>query len=152
MNDSLRIGRYKVEAEFDEKEFTTTRMNEMVDEAYIKSLDNNTDSDVRNPDKFFKKGIFGRNLINWLQTKIGFTNLPLFYDIHKDTTPLTMYHSELIIYNSSLTTSILKYDSRKVANILIPLFMDTDAFEWVGIKLTQHKGREVWLDLVSHYN
>ena len=33
VNDSLRIGRFKVEAEFDEKEFTTTRMNEMVDEA-----------------------------------------------------------------------------------------------------------------------
>ena len=78
---------------------------------------------------------------NWLQTKIEVTNLPLSYVIHKDTNPITMDHSELIIYNFSLTTVILKYNRRKVANILIPLVMDTDDFEWGGIKPTQRKGR-----------
>ena len=89
---------------------------------------------------------------NWLPTKRGVTNLSISYVIHKDNNPLTMHNSKLIIYNVSLTTAILKDDSRKVANILIPLVMDTDPYEWGGIKLTQSKGREVWLDLVSNYN
>ena len=48
----LRIGRVKAEADFDETEFTTTKINEMVDDAYIHYLVKNTDSDVRNPEKF----------------------------------------------------------------------------------------------------
>ena len=78
---------------------------------------------------------------NWLQTKRGVTNLPISYVINKDTNPLTMDHSEWIIYNVSLNTEILKDDSRKVANIIITLVMDTDAFEWGGINLTQIKER-----------
>ena len=89
---------------------------------------------------------------NWLQTKIGVTNLPLFYFICKDTTPLTMDHSEFIIYNASLTASVFKADSRKVKNILTPLVLYTDAFEWVGRKFSQSKGKEECIDLVSHYN
>ena len=73
---------------------------------------------------------------NWLQTKIEVTNLHLSYVIHKDTNPITMDHSKLIIYNVSLNTPILKDYRRKVANILIPLVMDTDDFEWGGINLT----------------
>ena len=85
--------------------------------------------------------MFGRK-----QWEIGYRlneELPtsLYPVIHKDTNPLTMDHSELIIYNASLNTSILKDDSRKVANIIIPLVMDTDAFEWGGIKITQIKER-----------
>ena len=115
-------------------------------EAYILYLDNNTDSDVRNTEKFsFKKWyIWEGKVRNWLQTKRGVTNPPLSYVIHKDTNPLTMDHSELIIYNVSLTTVILKDDSRKVSNILILLVIDAYAFEWGGIKLAQSKGREVW--------
>ena len=89
---------------------------------------------------------------NWLNTKILVTKLPLFYVIRKDTTPLTMDHSKLIIYNVSLTTAALKYGSRKVANLLTPLVLDTDSFECGDIKFTHTKGREVWLDFVSHYN
>ena len=66
---------------------------------------------------------------NWIETKIGVTNLPLSYIMRKDTTPITMYHSELIIYNASFTTAIFKADSRNVTNILTPLIMDTYAFE-----------------------
>ena len=43
---SLRIGRVKLEADFDETEFTTIKMTEMVDEAYIRYVDWNTNSDV----------------------------------------------------------------------------------------------------------
>ena len=63
-----------------------------------------------------------------------------------------MHHSKLIIYDESLNTAIFKADSRKVANILRPIVLDTDAFEWGGINLTQNKVIKVWLDLVSHYN
>ena len=142
----------KVEADFDETEFTTTKMTEMFDEAYIHYLDNNTNSDVRNPEKFsFKKrDIWEEAVRNFLQTKIGVTNLPISYAINKDTNPLTMDNSELIIYNVSLNTEILKDEIRKVANILIHLSMNTDAFEWNGINITQSKRREVCLDLVSH--
>ena len=78
---------------------------------------------------------------NWLQTKIGVTNLPLYYVIRKDTTPLAIDHSKLIIYNASLTTSIFKANSRMVENLLTPLGMDTYAFEWSGRKFTQIKRR-----------
>ena len=91
-------------------------------------------------------------MINWLQTKRGVTNLSLSYSIHKDTIPLTMDNSELIIYNVIFTTIILKDYIRKVANILIPIVVDTDTFEWGGINITQIKGRESWINLVSHYN
>ena len=142
----------KVEADFDETEFTTTKMTEMFDEAYIHYLDNNTNSDVRNPEKFSlkKRDIWEEAVRNFLQTKIGVTNLPISYAINKDTNPLTMDNSELIIYNVSLNTEILKDEIRKVANILIHLAMNTDAFEWNGINITQSKRREVCLDLVSH--
>ena len=50
-----------------------------------------------------------------------------------------MHHSKLIIYDESLNTAIFKADSRKVANILRPIVLDTDAFEWGGINLTQNK-------------
>ena len=63
-----------------------------------------------------------------------------------------MNHSELIIYNSSLTTDVFKPDSRKVANILAPIVLGTYAFEWVGTKFTYINGREIWLDLVSYYH
>ena len=36
VNDLLRIGRVKSEADFDDTEFTTIKMTEMADEAYIK--------------------------------------------------------------------------------------------------------------------
>ena len=88
----------------------------------------------------------------FLQTERGVTNLPLSYVIFKDTTPLTMDRSELIIYNASLNTSVLKADTRKATNLLKHLVLDTDAFEWGGGNFTQSKGREAWLDLVSHYN
>ena len=78
---------------------------------------------------------------NWLQNKILVTNAPLSYVIYKDNTPLTMDQSELIIYNSSLTTSVFKDDTRKVENILTHLVMDTDAFEWGGRKFTQSKDK-----------
>ena len=51
-----------------------------------------------------------------------------------------MDHCELILYNASLTTDILKNDIRKVANILTPLVMNTDAFEWCGRNFTWING------------
>ena len=61
LNESLPIVRVKVEADFDNTMFTTTNMTEMVYESYIHYLDNNTNSDVRNPEKSSKtNGIFGR--------------------------------------------------------------------------------------------
>ena len=66
--------------------------------------------------------------------------------------PLTIDHSELIIYNTSLITDIFKADSRKVENILTPFVLDNYAFEWGGRKFDQGKGKEGYLDLVSHYN
>ena len=80
--------------------------------------------------------MFGRK-----QWEIGYRlneELPtsLYPVIHKDTNPLTMDHSELIIYSTSLTTDIFKSDISKVANILTYLAMDTDAFERDGIKFT----------------
>ena len=41
---------------------------------------------------------------------------------------------------------------RNFENLLTPLVLDTDAFEWVGQKISQNKGREGWLDLVIRYN
>ena len=52
VNDSLCILRVKVEADFDKNECTNTNITEKVDEAYIQYLDNNTNSDVGNPEKF----------------------------------------------------------------------------------------------------
>ena len=69
-------------------------------------------------------------------------NLPLSYVIRKDTTPLTVDHSELIIYNASLTTDVFKDDRRKVEDIITPLVLDTDSFEWGDRKVTQSKGRK----------
>ena len=63
-----------------------------------------------------------------------------------------MDNSELIIYNTSLTTDVLKADSRKVENILTTLVMDDDAFERNDRKFKQSKGREGWLDLMINYN
>ena len=154
VNVSLRIRRVKFEAEFDETEFTTILMTNMVDEDYVHYLDCKTNSYVITTGKFSynKWGILEETVINWLQAKRGFTNLPLSYVIRKDNNPLTMYQSELIIYNDSLTTAVLKSDIRKVANILTHIVLDNDAFEWGGRKFTQSKGREGWLDLMSHYN
>ena len=84
------------------------------------------------------------------ETKRGVTNLPLSYVIFKDTTPLTMDRSELIIYNASLNTAVLKADTRKATNLLKPLVLDTDAFEWGGRKFIHIKVSERWLDLVNH--
>ena len=61
-----------------------------------------------------------------------------------------MDNSELIIYNVIFTTFILKDYIRKVANILIPIVVDTDTFEWGGIKITQIKGIELCINLVGH--
>ena len=58
---------------------------------------------------------------NWLQTKIGVTNLLLSYVIHKDTTPLTKDKYKFIVYNISLTTAVFKADIRKVANMMMLL-------------------------------
>ena len=120
-------------------------MTDMADEAYIHYLDCRTNSDVSIPDKFsYNKWDIGEETVsNWIKTKGGVTNPPLSYVICESTNPLTMDHSELIIYNVSLTTFILKDDIRKVANIRIPLVVDTYAFEWRSIKLAQSKGREV---------
>ena len=152
VNDSLRIGRVKIKADLDETEFISIKMNEMADETYIYYLDCKTNSDVSTPVKLpcNKWDIWEEKVRNGLKTKIGVTNPPISYVIHKDNTPPKMYHSELIIYNASLTTSVLKVDSRKVANILTPLVLDTDAFEGCGIKFTYREGREGWLYLVSH--
>ena len=152
VNDSLRIGRVKNESEFDETEFTTIKMTEMVDKAYIHYLDRKTGSDVSTPEKLSNKKweIWEEAVRNWIHTKILVSSLSLPYVIHKDTTPLTMDHYELIIYNYSLTTAIFKAGRRKVANILTPLVLDTDSFEWGGRNFTKSNGREGLLNLVSH--
>ena len=79
---------------------------------------------------------------NCQKNKILINNLPLSYVIRKDTTPLTVDHSELIIYNASLTTDVFKDDRRKVEDIITPLVLDTDSFEWGDRKVTQSKGRK----------
>ena len=63
-----------------------------------------------------------------------------------------MYQSDLIIYNVILTTDVFKADSRNIENLLTPLVLDTDAFEWGGRKFTHNKGIEGFLHLVSNYN
>ena len=78
---------------------------------------------------------------NWLQNKGGFTNLPISYIIFKNTTSLTMYHSEFIIYNARLITATFEADRRKVSNILTPFVIGTSAFEWVSKDTSQGKGR-----------
>ena len=143
INDSLCIRRLKVRVGFDYTELTTINMTKMFNENYIHYLECNTESDVSTPEKFpsNKWDIWEDTVSNWLQTKIGVTNLPLSYVIRKDTTPLAMDHSKLIIYNASLTTSVFKANSRKVENLLTPLGMDTYAFEWGGRKFTRIKRR-----------
>ena len=105
----------KVESYFDETEFTTINMTEMADEAYTHYLDCNTDSDISTPEKFSytKWDIWEETVRNLLHTKRVSTNLPLSYVVHKDTNPLTVDHSEFIIYNTSLTTDVLKSNRRK---------------------------------------
>ena len=49
--------------------------------------------------------------------------------------------SKLIIYNATLNTAVFKAGRRKVANILTPIVLDTDAFEWGGSNFNQSKGR-----------
>ena len=129
-------------------------MTKMDNEAYMHYWYCNTNSDISTPEKFLYKkwGIWEETFINRLKTKIKVTNLPISYVIHKYTTPLTMDHSGLIIYNASFNTGIFKAEIRKVANILTHIVLDTDAFEWGGRKFTQSKGRERWLYLVSNYN
>ena len=89
---------------------------------------------------------------NFLHTRRVVLNLPLSYVIRKDTNPLNMDHSELIIYNANLTTVILKADISKVENVLTTLVLETYAFEWGGRRLTHNNRREIWLYLVSHYD
>mmetsp|Transcript_15996 Transcript_15996/g.23840 ORF Transcript_15996/g.23840 Transcript_15996/m.23840 type:complete len:787 (+) Transcript_15996:5053-7413(+) len=154
VNDLLRTGRATVEADINEAEFDVITMNEMAEEAYIYYLECKTDSDVSTPEKFAynKWEVWEETVVNWLQTKRGVTDLPLSYIIRKVTPPARMDHSQLIIYNASLTTAVFKADSKKVANLLTPLVLDTDAFEWGGRRFTLGKGREGWLELVNHYN
>ena len=120
----------KVEAGFEEAGVTTIKINEIVDEAYIHYLVWNTDSGVRTLEKFSynKRVIWEVTVINWLQTKRVVTNLPLSYVIFKDTTPLTMDHSEFIIYNASLDTAVFKYYRREVINLLTALILVTGTF------------------------
>ena len=123
-------------------------MTDMADEAYIHYLDCRTNSDVSIPDKFsYNKWDIGEETVsNWIKTKGGVTNPPLSYVICESTNPLTMDHSELIIYNTSLTTEVFKDDSKKVANLLTHIVLDTDAFEWVGRNFTQSKERSLqWI-------
>ena len=117
-------------------------------------MESNTESDVSTPDKFsyLKWEVWEETVVNWLQTKRGVTNIPLSYIIRKVTAPPSMDHSEMIVYNASLTTAVFRADNKKVANLLAPLILDTDAFDWGGRKFTQGKGREGWLELVNHYN
>ena len=61
-----------------------------------------------------------------------------------------MHYSKLIIYNDRLTTAILKSDIRKSSNLLTPLVLYTDAFEWGVRNFSHRKWREVWLDLLNH--
>ena len=49
--------------------------------------------------------------------------------------------SELIIYNATLNTAVFKAGIRKVANILTPIVLDTDDFEWGVRNSTQRNGR-----------
>ena len=49
VKNSLHIGRVKVKADFDDTEFATIKMTDMVDEAYIQYLDCKTNSDVSTP-------------------------------------------------------------------------------------------------------
>ena len=72
---------------------------------------------------------------NWLQNQREINTPPLYYGIQKYNTKTTIDNSKLIIYNIILTTSVFKDDIRKVANILTPLIMDTNAFKWGGKKI-----------------
>ena len=78
---------------------------------------------------------------NWLHNKIGFTNFPLSYVIFKDTTPFTINHYEMIIYNASLNTYVFKADRRNVSNLFKLLVLDNYSFEWVSRKFVQVNGR-----------
>ena len=86
VNKPLYIGRVKFEYDFDDTDFTTINMTEMVYEAYINYLDFNTNSDVSTPGNFSynKCDIWEDTVRNWLNTKRGVTNLPLSYVICKD--------------------------------------------------------------------
>ena len=55
------------------------------------------------------------------------------------------------MYNTIVTTEILKSNIGRVSNISTSLILDTDAFEWCGRKFIKGKGR-VWIYLVSNYN
>ena len=114
-------------------------------------MDCNTNSDVSTTETLYNKWeIWEETGRNWIQAKRGVTNLLLYYFIHKDTSPLTMDNSELIIFYANLATSVFKVDIRKVANLLTPLVLDTDAFEWGGRKFIHIKVSEGWLDLVNN--
>ena len=43
-------------------------------------------------------------------------------------------------------------DRRKIAYLITPLVLGADAFECCGINSAQIKGREGWLELLSHCN
>ena len=50
INDTLRNWRVNFEAEIDDTNFTTIKITEIVDDAYIHYLECKTDSDVRTPE------------------------------------------------------------------------------------------------------
>ena len=154
INDSLCIRRLKVRVGFDYTDLTTINMTKMFNENYIHYLECNTESDVSTPEKFpsNKWDIWEDTVSNWLQTKIGVTNLPLSYVIRKDTAPLATYHSKFIIYNEILINAVFMTDIRNVSNLLTRLVLDTDDFELGGRNFNQNKAREVWIDFVSYYN
>ena len=116
VNESLRIRRVNFESDFDETKFTTIKMTDMFNEAYIHYLDCKTNNDASTPENFSynKWGILEETARNWIKTKIFITKIPISYVIRKDITPLTMDHSELIIYNASFTTAVFKDYIRKV--------------------------------------
>ena len=61
VNYSLCIGRVKFESDFDQTEFTTIKMTEMVNEAYIHYLECKADSDLEPLRSYHvKNGKFGR--------------------------------------------------------------------------------------------
>ena len=74
-------------------------MTDMVDKAYIHYLDYKNDNYLSTTDKwpYNKWDIWEETARNWIQTKRKFTKLPLPHFIQKDTTPLTMDNSELIV-------------------------------------------------------
>lgn len=149
VNDLIKRGQ-----PIDPNAFTDQVMRDMIVEAKTNHQESKAKSEVEMPEKFKyeKWETWEETVVNYLNSQKGISGLPLSYITRKTEPPFMMTRYDEVIYNAALDGPIFTADNRTVAQLLLPLVLDTDAYEWCSSHLTRRRGRDAWLALTTHYN